>query len=310
MYLYDGKFTMNSGEISGNTADKFGCCVFMDNSSKNGGGEMTLNGKVIITSNKKFGNNESNVYLRTGKWITIGQNFSTNNEIGIHPEKEIKCTEFVTATKFDNDVPKTDISGSFKEDIIGQKIRYKNDEVQLEVVHDFSTTWSHDGEKHWHECTKCHIKIDEAAHNWGTAITNPTCLDDGSTMDKCTVCAKEKNPVKIDATGHDYGGWKITKKPTLTEKGIETRICKNDSSHVETREIPKLSSDNSNDNSESDVDDNSESSVDNSSESSDNSIGNNHGNTPINPPTGIAISLIPLTAIITVFTVTMKRNKK
>ena len=33
-------------------------------------------------------------------------------------------------------------------------------------LHDWNTEWSTDGEKHWHECTVCHEKKDEAAHTW------------------------------------------------------------------------------------------------------------------------------------------------
>lgn len=39
---------------------------------------------------------------------------------------------------------------------------------------------------------------------------------------------------------HDWGPWKVTKKPTKTSKGVETRVCKGDPSHKQTRSIPKL----------------------------------------------------------------------
>ena len=47
-------------------------------------------------------------------------------------------------------------------------------------------------------------------------------------------------PAVIDATGHAWGEWTVTKEPTETEEGEETRVCQNDSSHVETRPIEKL----------------------------------------------------------------------
>lgn len=51
---------------------------------------------------------------------------------------------------------------------------------------------------------------------------------------------------EIPKTGHDWivdadtdeNGWKVTKEATETENGEETRICRNDESHVETRVIP------------------------------------------------------------------------
>lgn len=43
----------------------------------------------------------------------------------------------------------------------------------------------------------------------------------------------------IDAE-HDWGEWEVTKEPTTTSEGVETRVCKADPSHTETRPIPKL----------------------------------------------------------------------
>ena len=47
--------------------------------------------------------------------------------------------------------------------------------------------------------------------------------------------------VVIPATGHSWGEWTVVKEATEEEKGLEQRICANDSSHEETRTIPKLS---------------------------------------------------------------------
>lgn len=47
--------------------------------------------------------------------------------------------------------------------------------------HSYSTKWSSDGTKHWHECTVCGAKKDEAAHTPGAAATEWT-------AQKCTVC--------------------------------------------------------------------------------------------------------------------------
>lgn len=58
----------------------------------------------------------------------------------------------------------------------------------------------------------------------------------------CSVCHEEISRVKkttpIDEDAHDWGEWVQTKAPTETEPGEETRTCKNDPSHTETREIP------------------------------------------------------------------------
>ena len=42
----------------------------------------------------------------------------------------------------------------------------------------------------------------------------------------------------IPALGHDWGAWTVTTPATCTKEGVETRTCKRDPSHVETRPIP------------------------------------------------------------------------
>ena len=44
--------------------------------------------------------------------------------------------------------------------------------------------------------------------------------------------------VVIPATGHDWGDWTVAQAATCTADGLETAICRNDSSHVDTRMIP------------------------------------------------------------------------
>ena len=47
----------------------------------------------------------------------------------------------------------------------------------------------------------------------------------------------EKDMV-LEPLGHEWGEWVVTKKPTETQEGLQTRTCKRDSSHVETKAIP------------------------------------------------------------------------
>lgn len=69
-----------------------------------------------------------------------------------------------------------------------------------------------------------------------------TCTEPGYTGDtKCEVCGETVTTGEvIPAKGHDWGEWTVTKEPTYDEAGEETRICKNDPSHVETRPIAAL----------------------------------------------------------------------
>ncbi len=85
-----------------------------------------------------------------------------------------------------------------------------------------------------------------------TAAVAPTCTEAGrSEYWQCSVCglyfADENAAKEIDledtvaeALGHKWGAWTETKAATLTEEGEETRVCEHDTSHKETRPIPKL----------------------------------------------------------------------
>ena len=72
----------------------------------------------------------------------------------------------------------------------------------------------------------------------------PTCCEEGSYDEViyCSVCNEEisrvKKTIPVDEDAHNWGEWTETKKATESEAGEETRICKNDSNHIETREIP------------------------------------------------------------------------
>ena len=88
------------------------------------------------------------------------------------------------------------------------------------VHHDFSKpTCTEKGCKGYYVCTECgRWYWDEAA---GHEIFN-------------------HDDVYTDALGHNWGDWKITKDPTVEAEGEARRVCQNDSSHVETKTLPKL----------------------------------------------------------------------
>ena len=72
----------------------------------------------------------------------------------------------------------------------------------------------------------------------------PTCTEDGKVhcvSEEFTKEGFEKQEVDeiIPALGHDWDAWKVTKAATTTAEGEETRVCKRDGSHKETRAIPK-----------------------------------------------------------------------
>ena len=77
----------------------------------------------------------------------------------------------------------------------------------------------------------------EFNHKWSDTETLPTCTEAGEKGKVCSRCGM-KETEKIPALGHDWGAWTVTTPATCTKEGVETRICKRDPSHVETRTIP------------------------------------------------------------------------
>lgn len=80
-----------------------------------------------------------------------------------------------------------------------------------------------------------------------------TCTTDGNNeYYKCSVCDQyftdalgtsviaDKSSVIRKATDHDWGEWLETTPATVDDKGVKTRICKNDSLHKETATIERL----------------------------------------------------------------------
>ena len=77
-------------------------------------------------------------------------------------------------------------------------------------------------------CEICKTVRGEAlGHKWKEA----TCTE----PETCTVCKITRGT----ALGHSWGDWKVVKKPTVKEGGLEERICSRCQSK-ETREIPRL----------------------------------------------------------------------
>ena len=102
-----------------------------------------------------------------------------------------------------------------------------------------SSAYHYEGEPHPHS-----IKWVDAK--------DATCTEQGVKGHfECPVCGKyfedskgiqeitDKSSLIIPAKGHDWGDWKTVKEATTNEEGQEKRVCKNDSSHEETRPIPK-----------------------------------------------------------------------
>lgn len=103
--------------------------------------------------------------------------------------------------------------------------------------HSWSAAWMYDATHHWHECGNANCPVTEnsakdgyAEHSGGTANCTQQAV--------CTICGTAYGD--LDANGHDWDAWAVTKPATTSAAGEETRVCKRNASHTETRAIPKL----------------------------------------------------------------------
>lgn len=97
--------------------------------------------------------------------------------------------------------------------------------------HVYETNWSYNETEHWHKCTGCDEVSDKAAHSGGKATCTAKAI--------CEVCGQPYG----ETGDHEWGEWQQTKAPTCTEKGTETRVCKNNPEHTETRDVEKVAHD-------------------------------------------------------------------
>lgn len=103
--------------------------------------------------------------------------------------------------------------------------------TESEWIIDKEATCSEEGKRH-KECTggcgyifKEEI-IPKKPHDFVVSSCTATCIDDGISYYKCTVCGTEKSGDIVKALGHDWSGeWVVTKEPTCTKKGTETLTC-------------------------------------------------------------------------------------
>ena len=110
-------------------------------------------------------------------------------------------------------------------------------------------TCTESGKTEGKHCSVCNtvLKAQEVIPATGhTEVTDaavaPTCTESGKTEGThCSVCNKILvMQEEIPADGHEWGEWFVTEAAKESESGKEMRVCRRDSSHTQTREIPAL----------------------------------------------------------------------
>ncbi|MBE6946009.1 MAG: hypothetical protein E7459_07985, partial [Ruminococcaceae bacterium] len=118
------------------------------------------------------------------------------------------------------------------------EFEHKNTEIR-DAIEATCTTAGYTGDTWCLDCNRMVKKgeiIQALGHSFGEwKVTKPaTCTEKGVETRTCTACG-ETETREIDATGHNFGAWTVVKEATCTEDGLETRVCA--CGEAENREI-------------------------------------------------------------------------
>ena len=251
-------FQMYGGTISGNTAKDNGGGVYFNGSTFN------VFGNVNITGNK-VNSSPNNVYLPTGKTITVAGKLTGSNQIG------------VTTEKLPDDSKYVQIASGNASNTDPDKFLYENNTIAVSAVvsgstatliacrHNWSGEWKTDIYQHWKECSICKGKNDVSAHTYDQnvaegsyKVSDATCVSPALYHWSCVCGAKGtgtfesgvKNPdnhrdklggwqsnedkhwkeypccnVRADEGNHQWDEGRETKSPTCTAPGEKTYTC-------------------------------------------------------------------------------------
>ena len=96
-----------------------------------------------------------------------------------------------------------------------------------------------------HECKNCshsykdnETRTDGHAYTKKTTVVAATCTTAGEVKWTCEICGYSYNET-VNAKGHKWGEWVVTKEPTTEAEGQETRNCATCGA-TETRAVDKL----------------------------------------------------------------------
>jgi len=94
--------------------------------------------------------------------------------------------------------------------------------------HTYGACTQLDTANHTRTCTTCG-NVETVPHTWnnGTITQNASCKETGIKTYTCTGtgCGATKTETIKKSNNHAYGSWSLTKAPTCTKKGQESRVC-------------------------------------------------------------------------------------
>ncbi|MDE6835146.1 MAG: InlB B-repeat-containing protein [Ruminococcus sp.] len=89
-------------------------------------------------------------------------------------------------------------------------------------------TCTEDGSKA-RKCNLCNKSetetITKTGHNYVNTVVKPTCTEQGYTLHKCSNCQNEYKDTNVNAAGHKFSDWTVTKEATCIEEGVKSRKC-------------------------------------------------------------------------------------
>ena len=209
------------------------------------------------TAGECTGGEAPEIYVSPEKSMVLFAGFSESTENDIR--SYTKVTLSLKLVLGDGAQPSSGITVSIKNISISNvdEEKYTVADAQATLtaqhIHTPADEWSGDATNHWHVCTSCQEKVDEAAHTFDDgAVTPPTCTADGYTTYTCTVCGYSYKSNEVPAGDHNVGEWiadanghhrhcadcdqdvdagehtyewVITKEATAEENGLREEVC-------------------------------------------------------------------------------------
>ena len=164
----------------------------------------------------------------------------TCTETGLTEGKHCSvCGKVIVAQKVVAAKGHKDTNKDYICDVCGEDLCTDHDK---EIIPAVAPTCTQNGLTEGVKCSICgEILVEQTVvpakgHSYKDTVTKPTCTEQGYTTHICSVCGDSYIDSYVNAAGHSYDEWKVTKAATCEVKGTERRNCKN-CDHYETRDI-------------------------------------------------------------------------